>query len=175
MTPFYFKAIADDIQKRIPQSPVKYAFSTTDYEHERKMLDTRLAKEDTKYPIVNLDGNLYTYIQDKIIPYYNVIDEQATVKKYAFDYIRTMPTELCPRLDIYTTDISQLALLEEFFQKQYGVKQQMTVAHPNFKEKEIRFNISINQNQSIRRWQKKFGNNHVFVSSIPLVSDTCIS
>lgn len=175
MKPLYSKVILNDFANNMESSPVAFTFEQVQNTNNYNNLKKRIDNGAVQYPIIYLDTRWFEYIKDKIVPSYDLFDLDGQKTVCEFDYRSTIPVELYPQVCILTTDISELASLEEFITSLYENGRQFTVEHPTDSGKMLHFEISTRKTHKIKRSQEDIGNDHVYISYIYLTSDNCVS
>lgn len=175
MKPLYSKVVSTDFANNAGNSPIAFTFEPVQNTHAFNNLEKRIQNGAVQYPMIFLDTRGYEYIKDKLVPSYDLFEPNGQKTECDFDYLNTIPVELYFQICILTTDISELAALEDFIQSFYGNKRMLTIENPDNQAQKLPFEISVCQTRQIKRSQSDFGNDHVYISYVYLTSGICVS
>lgn len=171
MKPLYLNAIFDNFRTFIKDKPIEFELFCCKNDLEVNQLWKRIDNGEVTYPIVYVTAWKFEYIKDRLVSDYWVTNSDNNRKLRHYEYGHALPMELYPQFYILSTDISQLALLEEYILSIYKHERYVPIQHPIIQNENICFNVSVKSECSIERTQGNRRGKHIYQSCIHMISE----
>ena len=177
MKPSYIKYIYESLKNFLKEKEENYQVFLIDDSIKMNAYKNRLATGKIEYPCLTVmsDMSSIRYITNDVEKSYTLYDYENHETIIEYDYANTLPVELLLDIGIYSTDIQQLAKLENLILSFYEAGDYISVSLPDCPDKQFRFKVCCSDKDKVLRKQGELGEYHIYESIILLKSDICVS